>query len=175
MRDPDLVQIGGVAELFLIDMDTLSIEQDNINGVPRIGVCTVTKEGAGQQREFLRTCGRRQDEEGAEQKRRQGSNVVLIVLDCGHYFAFGRLGTRKLASCDLITLPEAISAERKAVNETHDTRKLPHRHDPCMCVSEPIRPTLWRRRVTCERPLFSYYPLCPVAKQASLCRVLIII
>ena len=87
-RDPDLVQIGGVAELFLIDMDTLSIEQDNINGVPRIGVCTVTKEGAGQQREFLRTYGRRQDEEGAEQKRRQGSNVVLIVLDCGHYFAF---------------------------------------------------------------------------------------
>ena len=27
---PDLVQIGGVAEMFLIDMDTLSIEQDNI-------------------------------------------------------------------------------------------------------------------------------------------------
>ena len=26
----DLVQIEGVAEMFLIDMDTLSIEQDNI-------------------------------------------------------------------------------------------------------------------------------------------------
>ncbi|MFK4556682.1 hypothetical protein ABH944_008353 [Caballeronia udeis] len=27
---PDLVQIGGVAEMYLIDMDTLSIKQDKI-------------------------------------------------------------------------------------------------------------------------------------------------
>jgi hypothetical protein len=29
-RTPDLVQIGGLTEMFLIDMDTLSIEQDDI-------------------------------------------------------------------------------------------------------------------------------------------------
>ena len=30
MTGADLVQMGGVAEMFLIDVDTLSIEQDNI-------------------------------------------------------------------------------------------------------------------------------------------------